>query len=243
MQIQFLGTGDAFCSGGRYQTCFLVKIPEYQFLIDCGATSMMALNALGIDSNLIEGIVISHFHGDHFGGLPFLLLDANFTKNRKQPLTISGPPGISGRVVELMEMMYPKSMKKLSFTINFMEYSPSKTLNMGPVKIESFPVVHVPESLPHGLRVSADDRVFSFSGDTGWTDNLNKISDSADLFICECNFFSTSSPSHLDYQTIMNEKQNFNCKRIILNHLGGEMLENLSEVELECSYDGLVVEV
>jgi ribonuclease BN (tRNA processing enzyme) len=217
---------------------------DYRFLIDCGATSLMALNAGGIDSNLIDGIVISHFHGDHYGGLPFLLLDANYIKQRSRRLTIMGPPGVADRVGDLLKVMYPKvALRELSFELEFKEFSNSHKIEMGPLQVESFPVVHVPEAIPHGLRINGKDKTLSFSGDTGWTDSLYDISHTADLFICECNFYQTLSPSHLNYPTIMKQMENFDCKRIILNHLGVEMLKNIDQVELECSYDGLIVTI
>ncbi len=244
MKIHFLGTGDAFCSGGRYQTCFLVELPDYVFLIDCGATSLMAMNNSGIDPGIIDSIIISHFHGDHFGGLPFMLLDANYKHKRKTPLNIIGPPGIGRRVGELLDIMYPMvTLDKLSFKVNFVEYHHSGVVTQGPLRIESYPVIHVPEALPHGLRISYQDKTLAFSGDTGWTDELFKISESADLFICECNFYDSHTPTHLNYQTIMDQRENLHCQRIILNHLGPEMLENQDRVALECSYDGLIINI
>ena len=173
MWIQFLGTGDAFCSGGRLQTCFLVKVPDFCFLIDCGATSLFALKSRDIDSNLIDGIVISHFHGDHFGGLPYLLLDANFSRSRTRPLYIAGPPGVAERVGKLMNICYPKiDLKDFSFEVRFKEYQVNHSLELGPLIIDSYPVNHVPDSLPHGIIVRHGEKKLAFSGDTGWTDNL-----------------------------------------------------------------------
>ena len=93
MQLQFVGCGDALGSGGRYNTCFHVTGEHVNFLIDCGASSLPALKRLGIARDDIDLILITHFHGDHFGGLPFLLLDAQFTR-RTRPLVIAGPQGI-----------------------------------------------------------------------------------------------------------------------------------------------------
>ena len=72
MRLQFIGTGDAFGSGGRFNTCFLVESSGLRFLIDCGATSLTALNRFDVDPDSIDAVFISHLHGDHFGGLVFM---------------------------------------------------------------------------------------------------------------------------------------------------------------------------
>ena len=79
MRLTIVGSGDAYGSGGRFNTCFLVESTKATLLIDCGASSLVALKARGIDPTRIDGVILSHLHGDHFGGLPFLLLDAQFS--------------------------------------------------------------------------------------------------------------------------------------------------------------------
>ena len=94
IKIRFLGTGDAFGHGGRLQPCILVETPLRRFLVDCGATATIAMHRYGILPNDIDLILISHLHGDHFGGLPFFILDAQLHSKRRAPLTIAGPEGI-----------------------------------------------------------------------------------------------------------------------------------------------------
>ena len=98
MRLTIVGSGDAFGSGGRFHTCFFVESAKGTLLVDCGATSLVALKAHGLDPNRIDGIVLSHLHGDHFGALPFLLLDAQFLAQRERPLLIAGPPGTRARL-------------------------------------------------------------------------------------------------------------------------------------------------
>ena len=105
MQVRFVGCGDALGSGGRFNTCFHITDACINLLIDCGASSLPALKRLGIARDDIDLILITHFHGDHFGGLPFLLLDAQFTR-RTRPLVIAGPEAIETRLTQLMEALF-----------------------------------------------------------------------------------------------------------------------------------------
>ena len=93
MQLQFVGCGDAFGSGGQFNTCFHLVGRNVNALIDCGATSLVAMNKLAINRNDIDTILITHFHADHIGGLPFFILEANYVLKRQRGLTIAGPPG------------------------------------------------------------------------------------------------------------------------------------------------------
>ena len=97
LTLEFIGCGDAFSSGGRVQTCFLVRGAGAPFLIDCGASAPLALQRREIDLSAIGVVLVSHLHGDHFGGLPFLLLDAAYNRPRSTPLVMAGPPGWSTR--------------------------------------------------------------------------------------------------------------------------------------------------
>lgn len=71
VQVRFLGSGEAFGSGGRLQSCILVSHPGGRFLVDCGATAMVSLRRFDVDPNTIDSIFLTHLHGDHFGGFPF----------------------------------------------------------------------------------------------------------------------------------------------------------------------------
>src|SRR5262249_28258093 len=110
MKLQFIGCGDALGSGGRYNTCFHVTGETVNFLIDCGASSLPAMKRWGIVRDTIDTILITHFHGDHFAGLPFLLLDAQFSR-RSRPLTIAGPSGIADKLPRAMEALFEHSSK------------------------------------------------------------------------------------------------------------------------------------
>src|SRR5262252_480018 len=83
MELTFVGCGDAIGSGGRFNTCFHVQSAGSAFPVDCGSSALISMKRLAIDPSAIDSIFITHFHADHFGGLPFLVLDAQFSKRRR----------------------------------------------------------------------------------------------------------------------------------------------------------------
>src|SRR5437764_13922366 len=91
VRLRFVGSGDAFAAGGRFNTCFHLSGGEEPILIDCGASSLVALKRQGIDVAAVAVVVLSHLHRDHPGGLPWLTLDGPLAK-RTDPLVIAGPP-------------------------------------------------------------------------------------------------------------------------------------------------------
>ena len=121
IEVQFLGTGDAFGSGGRLQACIHVQMRELRFLMDCGASALIGMKRFGVDPALIDMIFLSHLHGDHFAGIPFLILDGQFSR-RTRPLQIVGPPGVENRIRESMEIFFPGSSQvQRKFKVEFAE--------------------------------------------------------------------------------------------------------------------------
>src|SRR5712664_2780055 len=142
MQLQFVGCGDALGSCGRFNTCFHVTGERVNFLIDCGASSLPALKRLDIAPDAIDLILITHFHGDHFAGLPFLLLDAQFTR-RTRPLVIAGPDGIETRLAAVMEALFEHSSKtRQKFDLSIVALKPEERRTFGTIGVTPYPVVH-----------------------------------------------------------------------------------------------------
>ncbi len=109
VSVKFLGCGDAFGSGGRFQTCISVQSGEANFFIDCGASALISMKQFGVSLLDIETILITHLHGDHFAGIPFFILDSQLISRRTAPLIIAGPPGLEDRIYRAMEVMFPGS--------------------------------------------------------------------------------------------------------------------------------------
>lgn len=244
MRVTVLGSGDAFCNGGRRQSGYLVETDNSNFLLDCGVTTLMALKALRIPADTIDFVAISHLHGDHFGGLPFLFLEFLYERPRTRPLLVVGPPGTKDRVLALHRAMYRElSERPMCFSLDFYELQPEQSQVVCGVEVLPFRVPHQERDISLGYRVSTDQKSIVYSGDCGWNENLVRYSQGADLFICECCYFHTQTNFHVNYPTLAVESSRLGCKRLLLSHLGREVLERINEVALECAHDGLVVNV
>jgi len=244
MQLCFVGCGDAFGSGGRYNTCFHVRGEAINFLIDCGASSLPALKRNGISCENIDLVLVTHFHGDHFGGLPFLLLDAQFTR-RTRPLTVAGPQGIERRLEQVMEALFENSSKReRRFDLQIVTLKPETTESLGALKVTPFPVVHGDSGGPFlGYRIEAEGRVIAYTGDTEWNEALIPLGRDADLFISECYFYDRQVKNHLNLKTLETHLPEIRPKRLILTHMGEDMLAKLGTLSVEAAADGMLVEI
>jgi ribonuclease BN (tRNA processing enzyme) len=244
MQLQFIGCGDALGSGGRSNTCFHVTGGRVNFLIDCGASSLPALKRLGIAREAIDLILITHFHGDHFGGLPFLLLDAQFTR-RSRPLVIAGPAGIETRLANLMEALFEHSSKtKPRFDLSVVALEAEQSRTLGEVKVTPYPVVHGESGGPFlAYRIEAEGRVIAYSADTEWTDTLIPAARGADLFIAEAYYYDKIIKNHLSLKTLEAHLPEINAKRLVLTHMSEDMLARLGELPYTAAEDGMAVEL
>ena len=244
MRVTVLGAGDAFFNGGRRHSGYMVETADAGFLLDCGTTTLLALKTLQIAAERIDFVAISHLHGDHFGGLPFLFLEYLYERPRRRPLTIVGPRGTEERVRTLHGTMYRElSSRPIPFALQFAELDPGQVTTLHGVRLLPFRVPHQERDVSFGYRVEADGRALLYSGDCGWNEDLVRYSQGTDLFICECCYFETETTFHVSYPRIADERHRLGCKRLLLSHIGREVLERLGEVEIKCAFDGMTVEL
>jgi ribonuclease BN (tRNA processing enzyme) len=248
MRLRFLGTGDAFGSGGRLNTCFFVDRGEGSFLVDCGASAMISIRRFGVDPNRIGAIVISHLHGDHFGGLPFFILDAQLVSRRTRPLVVAGPKGIAQRLAALMETCFPGSSKvERRFPLEIVELEPAHPGHIQAIDLQvTGHLVEHPSGAPAlGLRLECHGRVLAYTGDTQWVENLITVGAGADILISEAYSFERKVPFHLDFMTLRENSPRIGAKRVILTHMSPEMLARDASAfpEFGLAYDGLEIDL
>jgi len=245
MRLHFIGSGDAFGSGGRLNPCFHVVGKQVNFLIDCGASSLIGLKHQRIALNDIQAIFITHFHADHFGGIPFFILDAQFLLKRSKPLTIAGPTGLAQWYERVLETSFPGSSRtKQKFPLSLVELKPSERASVAGVKVIPFQAHHgTPDGPFFAYRLEAEGRTIAYTGDTEWTDELIGAGSHADLLVAEAYFFDKKVRFHLDLASLLEKLPLIQPKRLILTHMSEEMLARMGTLEHETACDGKVVEV
>lgn len=215
------------------------RVDTSHTLVDCGASSLIAMKHFGVEPAAIDTILLSHLHGDHFGGLPFLLMDAQYVSHRRKPLVIAGPPGLEDRTREAMEVLYPGSSEApRKFDLTFVELAGGTAAGIGSLTVTPYDVVHPSGAPSYALRVSYEDKVLAYSGDTMWTEALVQAASQADLFICECNYWEPEGGYHLDYETLLEHRPELGCRRLVLTHMGDAMLSRIQDLDIEGAEDG-----
>ncbi|BAM86724.1 conserved hypothetical protein [Bradyrhizobium oligotrophicum S58] len=244
MQLRFVGCGDAFGSGGRSNTCFHLAGAHTNLLIDCGASSLPALKRLGIACNDVDLILITHFHGDHFAGLPFLLLDAQFAR-RTRPLVIAGPTGIETRLTQVMEALFEhSSTTPRKFELSVIALEPERQVRFGELCVTPYTVVHGNSGGPFlGYRIEAEGRVVAYTADTEWTESLVPLGRDADLLIAEAYTFERPVKNHLSLTTLAAHLGEIRPKRLVLTHMSDDMLARLETLPHAAAHDGMTIDL
>jgi ribonuclease BN (tRNA processing enzyme) len=207
VSVRVLGCGDAFGSGGRLHTSFMLDAPGTRLLIDCGTSALIAMHRSRIDPARLDAVVLSHLHGDHFGGLPFLLLDAAFVSRRNA----------------------------LVRTITWRDRRPAAVAG---ATVTPFRVAHESGAPAFAVRVSCGGCTVAYSGDTGWTPSLLAAAEGSDLFICEATSYDRTIPAHLTYAAVARHREAFRTRRLVLTHLGPDMIARSASLAVESLRDG-----
>ena len=246
MKLTVVGSGDAFGSGGRSNTCFWLETAKGTLVVDFGASAPPALKRWRLDPNKIDAIVLSHLHGDHFGGLPFLLLDYQFTLKRERPLLIAGPPGTRERLDAACEAFFPKSTgSKWKYDWRVQEVAVGSAADVLGHRIVTAEVIHQSGTPSTALRLSDGRKTFAYSGDTAWTDALIPIARDADLFICECYAYAGKLTGHLTWEVLQSKLPELAAKRTMLTHMNETMLakrDDVSRAGVLLADDGLALD-
>jgi ribonuclease BN (tRNA processing enzyme) len=241
--VTFAGSGDAFGSGGRFQACIHLRGSDGSgpVLLDCGATSLSALKRLRLDPGEIGAVFVSHLHGDHFGGLPFLILDGQFS-GRTTPLILAGPAGLTRRLTDTMECLFPgSSATSRRFAVETIELGSGHSATIAGVRVSAWPADHPSGAPALLLRLEMAGCTLGYTGDTAWTDSIIDVAADADLLIAEAYYRDKNVPYHLRHADLDANRDRLTARRTITTHMSADVLDHQDEISFETAHDGLVI--
>jgi len=244
MKLYILGCGDAFGSGGRHQSGYLFQASDRLFLLDCGPTTLLAMKRAGFDPRQLDIVFLSHLHGDHCAGLPFFFIDYLYRSPRRQPLQIAGPPGTEKKVIELFRLMYGGGKASTELPpVSFHVLNPDQVTSIDKIEVLPFLVPHQSHAISLGLNIIYDGKRILFSGDSAWTEIFVKQARGVDLFLCECSFYREAVGNHVSFLKLQEDLPRLECKKLVLTHLGDEMLARKKELPVTTAEDGMIIDL
>ena len=247
IQLCLLGTGTAFHTDGRGSPAVLVRGGGASpFLVDAGPTVVAACARLGIDYAAIERIFVTHLHGDHFAGWPFLRLNLAFEAGRTLPFDVHGPRGVRAAFEGLEELCYGELFtgEPSPFDVRYHEHEVAarRGLGEGPVRYDLFPMDHHPSST--GYRFEIGGRSFGVTGDTRWCANLERLAAECELVVMECTTPRPGAHAHVSLDELREGIGRLGDCRVVLVHLTDAVACELAADPIPrvvAGYDGMTV--
>jgi ribonuclease BN (tRNA processing enzyme) len=255
VRLTVVGSSDAFNSVGRSHSCYLIEAHDFgPIMIDFGATALMGLRRAGREPTEIRGWAITHVHGDHLSGFPFLLIDGMFNMRRHAPLEVVGPVRCRQKIDEYLETSYAEVVPfPRPFEMNVVEIAPGEEAKLAGATILGFPAEHMsPPDRPLSLRVIAPDgRYVTFSGDTEMNDALLEAAVGAELLVAECTGMKPPIGRHCSWVEWAAVLPEVRAKRVLFSHLDEEVRRRAPELvagapvgpPIAFADDGLVLEI
>jgi ribonuclease BN (tRNA processing enzyme) len=245
MNVTVLGSGDAFATAGRSQSGYLVRVGGTCVLMDAGPDLLGSMKRKKLAPADLDVIAISHLHGDHYGGIPFLMLEYLYESRPDRIIHFVGPRNLESRCWRMMKLAYPRfNVGVIRPWLHFIEIEPHQEVRAGKARISAIRSPHMETDISLSLKLRIAGRTIVYSGDSGWNEELVSFAEGADLFICECTYYESSQLTfHMNYPQLAANRSRFKVKRMLLSHLGREVLAHKRNLKMKLAFDGLKIKL
>ncbi len=249
VDVTFLGTGSAFCSGRRTNVALLIEGPSFRMLIEAGPMIMHQLARANVKAADIDQVFLTHGHGDHALGFPMLALNRMETG---KPLHVYAGPSTMASLRILSAVSF-SSLSPNRIDLRWHELSetgPDEHTWGAGVRLRTVVMDHPPGTPTLSARWEFDEGPsVTFVTDTRLNDRSVEIARESDLLIHEASFSATLEPDadpaqhfHSTAEQAGEVAREAGCKRLALIHLGSEIGEH-PEILIEEARAGTDLEV
>ncbi|MCB2181855.1 MAG: MBL fold metallo-hydrolase [Desulfobulbaceae bacterium] len=230
MEILFLGVGEA-CDPQKPNTSLYVRTAQgHRFLLDCGFTTPHIFFSFVEDPDELDVVWISHFHGDHFFGMPLLLLRF-WEMERKKPLIITGQKGVREKITAVMDLAYPDFLPRLQFRLHFIEIEPGQENMICESSWQTAENVHSTRAL--SLLINDGEHRFFYSGDGRPTPETQILADGCDLMVHEAFRLDKEVRNHGNILSSLDFARKARVKKLALVHLERNCRKNNKKAILD----------
>ncbi|MGY4884809.1 MAG: MBL fold metallo-hydrolase [Nanobdellota archaeon] len=228
MKVIFLGVGEAFDENVPNNSHLIHS--KTKLLLDCGPTIPSQVWKYNPDKDFLDGIYISHLHGDHYFGIPALFLRM-WEDKRTKPLTLICQKGAKEKISQLVELAYPGMLNKFEYPLKFIESDSGKKIKFNELTLEFSPVEHSIETL--AVKVSDGKNIVCYGGDGMFKDETEKLYENADLLIQETYLYDQRKIGHGCITDAIEMAKRRKIKTLALTHINREFrkegLEKISK--------------
>ena len=249
MKFTFIGTGNAFAQLGRFQPAHWMTVNNSHILWDCGNTALAAIKKFNLPITQLQTIFISHFHGDHILGLPFIFLDRIYLNPVDTKIQVYGFKGIKKVIDSLMTSIYPAQANQVDQVADIHELSTDTTIILPMGIVKTTKSNHTDNSLffkfiPNN-HTTKDLPVVAYTGDNELTQEQLPFLKDVDVLITECTDWDQTGGNHTSWsllKTFLSDLRSLGVKKIILVHLGERVINASSQefpTDVIRTYDGL----
>ena len=241
MKVHFLGVGEA-CDPERFNTSLLVRSESknHYILLDCGFTTPPRYFTDCFDRDQLDALWVSHFHGDHFFGIPLLLLRF-WEMGRTKPLLLVGPDGLREKVEMALDLAYPAFGRKLRYGLQYLPVVETVSFEAAGFFWQTAPMDHSLSCL--AVRVTSEGKSLLYSGDGRSTEAVADLARGCDLVVHEAYNVSGQTPGHGSLSECLALARQSGCAKMALVHVNRLERERAASELRKLSLPGDVPEV
>jgi len=241
MKVHFLGVGEA-CDPERFNTSLLILSgsKKHYILLDCGFTTPHRYFADCFDPEQLDALWISHFHGDHFFGIPLLLLRF-WEMRRSKPLLLVGPDGLQEKVEMALDLAYPAFGRKLCYPLQYLPVAEAASFEAAGFFWQTAPMDHSQPCL--AVRVTSEGNSLLYSGDGRPTEAVVDLARGCDLVVHEAYSVSGQTPGHGSVAGCLALARQAGCMKLALVHVNRLERERAASEIRKLSLPGGVLKV